>query len=118
MEAFIITVSTLVLLQKYARPDSVTYGTMLRACSNLLPRSDSRRHVLVERIFDRARAEGQVSQMVLTQLRFAASPDLYKRLTGRDVQTQLRFNQAPYAWKANVVESSQQRRRRRQRKQN
>jgi hypothetical protein len=47
MDAFVITVSIMVMLQQYVTADEVTYGTVLRACSNLLPRSDPRRDELV-----------------------------------------------------------------------
>ena len=101
--AFVVTVSTLVLLQNYTQPDSITYGTVLRACSTLLPRHDARRDDVAEKIFERACAEGRVSQMILDQLRFAASPALYKKLTGNEEGEQLSLFSAPTAWKENAV---------------
>jgi hypothetical protein len=51
---------------------------MLRACSSLLPVRDQQRESAVDDSFHRARSEGQVGRLVVTQLRFAASPELYK----------------------------------------
>lgn len=100
MDAFVITVSILILLQEYTTPDEVTYGTVLRACSNLLPRSDSRRDELVEKVFRKARDEGYVNDMVLTQLKFAASTPLFRELVGDDSKVTL--DDLPRAWTKKV----------------
>ena len=103
MDAFVITVGILVLLRDYATADDITYGTVFRACSNLLPKSDSRRDELVEKFFRKATREGQVSEMVLTQLKFAASTSLFREIVGidRDLQV-VTLEDLPRAWTSKV----------------
>jgi hypothetical protein len=76
-KTFAIMVGVMVLLQKNARPDHLSFATILRACSTLLPIHDQRRQYLVGRVFEKARREGQVSPLVMEQLCFAASSKLY-----------------------------------------
>lgn len=106
MDAFVITVSILVMLQKYVSPNEVTYGTVLRACSNLLPRNDNRRDELVSKVFDKASKEGFVSEMVLRQLYFAASPDLFAQLIGMNRELQITLQDLPPEWRRNVKEQA------------
>ena len=75
----------------------------MRACSNLLPESDSRRHELVEKFFRTATREGQISEMVLTQLKFAASTSLFREIVGidRDLQV-VTMEDLPRAWTSKV----------------
>ncbi len=105
IDAFTITERTLALLQKYDAPDHITYGSVLRACSNLLTRTDVRRDEIVQKMFERARSEGLVSQMVLTQLRFAASNTLYEELTNCSPDEPLELSATPREWRRNVMES-------------
>jgi pentatricopeptide repeat protein len=102
MDAFVITVSIMVMLQKYVTADEVTYGTVLRACSNLLPRSDPRRDELVHKIFSKARKEGHVSDMVLTQLKFAASAPLLQELVGIRKDLEVTIDDLPSDWTRRV----------------
>lgn len=104
-ESFLILVEILAMVMKYASPDHVTYGTILRACSQLLPVDDERRDQLVQRIFKRACDEGQVSELVLTQLKFAASPQKYEDLTGLSSPQELDLLDSPREWRANVKSS-------------
>lgn len=105
MEAFLITVSIILLLQKYSKPDSLTYSTVLRACSRLLARDDERRDFISQSIFNRACREGQVDKMVIEQLKFAASSDLYhKSLAGiaRADNSNVQMRDLPRDWTCRV----------------
>lgn len=71
-------------------PDHITYGTILKACANLLPYKDNtseRRKCLVEKIFRKCCKDGQVSSGVLFQLRQAAPSDLYRALLGKYIDS-------------------------------
>jgi hypothetical protein len=110
MHAFAVMVGILVLLQQYATADHMSYGTILRACSNLLSRTDERRDELAEKVFVKACREGQVSEMALTQLKFAASPGLYKALlqeylppsSSRHDAGKICLQDVPKKWRRNV----------------
>lgn len=104
INAFTIMVGILVLLAKYASADHMTYGTILRACSALLHKADPRRDELVERVFDKARREGQASHLVVTQLYFAASPSLYEQLMGQPITEKLTVKDLPLEWSARVFQ--------------
>jgi len=81
----------------------VTYGTFLGVLANLMP-SQSRRQI-VELVFRRCCAEGQVSKLVLRKLRDAVPPaeqedeDRYFELIKGYSESRL-----PYAWTSNVRE--------------
>jgi pentatricopeptide repeat protein len=109
-DAFAITTTILALLQEYAQPDDVTYGTILRACSNLLPKTgDNRRDKVVGHFFRKAQEEGLVSEMVLKQLKFAASPELFRDLLGMDRYDKdegvVSLNDLPRSWSNKVISS-------------
>ena len=101
-KAFAIMVGVLVLLQKYARPDHLSFGTILRACSTLLPIQDPRREDLVGRVFEKARREGQVSPLVMEQLCFAASSKLYRKLMGVPKSERVAIQDLPVEWTSSV----------------
>ncbi len=103
-EAFSISLQIVKLLQYHARADHTTYGTILRACSSLLPRDDERRNQVVEYIFRRACQEGQVGRLVVTQLKFAASHGQYLALIGRDPSIRVNLKELPIEWTCNVRE--------------
>lgn len=103
-EAFTTALHIMKLLHDYARADHTTYGTILRACSSLLPRYDTRRKQVVDQMFRMACKEGQVGRLVITQLKFAASPDQFLALTGRETTMRLNLNELPIEWTCNVRE--------------
>jgi hypothetical protein len=106
-DAFRVALDILQLLHEYTKADHTTYGTMLRACSSLLPARDQQRESAVETLFHRARQEGQVGRLVVTQLRFAASPELYKSLLqGRDISEKVFVQDLPREWSCNVREQN------------
>lgn len=104
VDAFRVAVSTLVLLQKYCKPDHTTYGTLIRAWSNLFPKEDERRDKIIESVFRQCCKEGQLGQMVLQQLKFAASPELYKKLIGVESTLDVYLSDMPKGWSRNVKE--------------
>eukprot|EP00591_Stephanopyxis_turris_P015922 CAMPEP_0195543280 /NCGR_PEP_ID=MMETSP0794_2-20130614/52038_1 /TAXON_ID=515487 /ORGANISM="Stephanopyxis turris, Strain CCMP 815" /LENGTH=476 /DNA_ID=CAMNT_0040677437 /DNA_START=62 /DNA_END=1492 /DNA_ORIENTATION=- len=62
-------------------PNHVTYGTALRACTNLLPICMQRQNI-AEKIFNECRKNGQVNGKVLSQLRYAVSPKMFRNMIG------------------------------------
>lgn len=112
-DAYRVALDILQLLHCYTTADHTTYRTMLRACSSLLSDSDrdqdQQRERAVTRLFHRARSDGQVGRLVVTQLRFAASPELYKSLVGlqgRDTSEMVLVQDLPRAWSCNVRENN------------
>lgn len=108
LEAFNVVLAVMGLLKKLAKPDHTTYGTVLRACSTLLPATDARRKRVVESIFRLACQEGLVSKLVVTQLRFAASPDQYQTLLGIPIEDSscVSLHDLPQEWTCNVRENA------------
>ena len=104
VDAFLVLVSTLVLLQEYTKPDHTTYGTLLKAYSILIPKDDERRLRIVRSVFKQCCSDGQVGTMVLSQLRFATSPELYESLIGKPVKEEVSLNALPAKWSRNVRE--------------
>lgn len=104
VDAFLVAVSTLVLLQEYTKPDHTTYGTLLKAWCNLIPKDDERRQRVVKSVFTQCCKEGQVGTMVMQQLKYAASPDLYRELVGMDVKDDVKMASLPSHWSQNVKE--------------
>ena len=99
MEAFFILVATTSQLSKMGvESDHTTYGTILRACSTLLPPGDIRRKELVDVVFRKACREGRVSRMVLAQMKFAASAAQYREIIGRYIEENVRPKDLPSAW--------------------
>ena len=106
MEAFFILVAATNQLNKLGlESDHLTYGTILRACSTLLPPGDARRAELVESVFRKASHEGKVGHMVLKQMKFAASATQYREMLGRNIKDHIRTNELPSAWTASVHEN-------------
>jgi len=103
--AFLIAITTLLSLEKYTKPDHVTYGTLLRAFSNLLSEDDDRRNRVTESVFTQCRKEGMVGSLVIQQMKFAASPDVFRQLVGRDIfDDGIRTSSLPAKWSRNVRE--------------
>ena len=69
---------------KICEPDAITYGTFLRCCSSLM-QSGKERDSIVEAVFMKCVKEQKLSEFVLTQIREAASKELYQKLRPWDV---------------------------------
>lgn len=101
-KAFQVAASTYRMMQKYGiAANHVTYGTMLKACARLLPMKSSLREKWIRITFKDAVHAGCVGDMVVSKLREAATPDLYKELMQGFSKKQL-----PSDWTVNVQESS------------
>ena len=103
--AFEIATKIYDLLLKYCQtpPDQTTFGTMLRACATLLPRSHPDREQMVESFFQAACENGCVGKLVVKQMKFAASPEQHARLIGRDLMERINpETELPQAWTRNV----------------
>lgn len=79
--------------------DSTWYGTMLRACSSLIPRSEYREK-MVDLFFQEACEKGCVGPLVLQQLRFAADREQQMRLLKKkiDENEYVELDQLPREW--------------------
>ena len=104
VDAFRVAVSTLILLQKYCKPDHTTYGTLIRAWGNLFPKEDERRDKIIESVFQQCCKEGQLGLLVLQQLKFAASPELYRSLLGKNITDEVNLSELPQEWSKHVRE--------------
>jgi len=103
--AFLIAITILLSLEKYTKPDHVTYGTLLRAFSNLLSEDVDRRNHVVTNVFTQCRKEGMVGSLVIQQMKFAASPDVFRELVGRDIlEDGIGTSSLPAKWSRNVRE--------------
>lgn len=105
--AFDIALKVYELLQKHDVPDHTTYGTMLRACSVLLDNNDRRRGEMVDDFFQEACLKGCVGRLVLKQMKFAASPEQYRRLVGHLQTDNITIQDLPRSWSQNVRETAQ-----------
>lgn len=103
--AFKVALDTFHTLQTFEDgPNHVTYGTMLKACAKLLPTNSPQRHSWSKKIFQQSVDAGLVGDMVVSRLREAVSPELYKELMQGHTKRQL-----PSQWTRNVVEMNEYR---------
>jgi hypothetical protein len=104
-KAFQVAASTYKLMEKHEiSANHVTYGTMLKACARLHPIKSQLREKWVRRTFADAVKAGCVGEMVVSKLREAATPDVYKELMQGYSKRQL-----PKSWTINVIEQSEYR---------
>ena len=88
-------------------PSSMTYGTFIKCCGRLRLPEDAARTSAVEG-FRRCAEDGLVSDFVLTQIRHALTPDVFKRaleecgFVGRPVGHRIRISDLPREWMRNV----------------
>lgn len=89
---------------RYGHPNQVTYGTFIKACANLLPDDEDLRRVVLKKVFEQCCRDGQVGEMVLTHLRKAAPPDLYKELlaVANWKTTTISVRDLPREWRCNL----------------
>ncbi|VEU39978.1 unnamed protein product [Pseudo-nitzschia multistriata] len=93
---------------EYGAPNHVTYGTMLKCVSNLLPADHPQRKKWTKKVFNQAVANGCVGGMVLSRLSEAASSAKeYKALMRGHSKKKL-----PAGWTRNVSEKTEYRRKR------
>ena len=64
---------------EYGVANQVTYGTMIRACENLLPEGNER-DWYVSKIVHKCREEKLVNDRIMRQVKRAASKELYKNI--------------------------------------
>jgi len=97
---------------RYGHPNQITYGTFFKACANLLPDDDELRRAVIIEAFQQCCADGQVGEMVLTQLRSAAPRDLFEELVVKAAQLspsrmssrRVTVDDLPETWRSNVRE--------------
>jgi hypothetical protein len=97
----------------FGNPDQVTYGTFLKVCATQMADCDSRR-TLVELLFRKCCRDGQVGNMVLSQLQQVVSDVEYHQITGRWPEVEVKMEELPPEWWCNVVEGKHRRRKRRE----
>jgi hypothetical protein len=91
-------------MKYHNRTDSTWYGTMLRVCSSLLEPSEKREN-FVDRFFREACDTGCVGRLVLTQLKFAATPKQFGRLLDIDPDEKISLDDLPEEWTCNAGDS-------------
>ena len=94
----------------YGSPDQVTYGTFLKVCANQMPDCETRQQIITV-IFKKCVRDGQVGNLVLQQLKAMGPPSLFLRLTGREIEEDIKMEDLPHEWRGNVVEGKWRRRR-------
>uniref|UniRef100_A0A7S3P7E3 Pentacotripeptide-repeat region of PRORP domain-containing protein n=1 Tax=Amphora coffeiformis TaxID=265554 RepID=A0A7S3P7E3_9STRA len=99
--AFSTMVAISALLTNYTQPDETTYGTLLRACCQLLQRVEKQQAV-VRQIFRKACNDGLCGDFVVKQIRFAADPETYKQLTGFSIAESIVREDIPHRWRRNA----------------
>ncbi len=108
-KAFNVALSTFQQLlqnqEDYGSPNHVTYGTMLKCVSQLLPPGSAERKRWTSKLFRECAAKGLVGGMVLSRMREAATPEQYKELMQGNTKSSL-----PPRWTRNVDEKSEYRR--------
>ena len=104
-EAFEIAMKVYDLLKQNDAPDHTSYGTLLRACATLLDSKDKTREKTVDEVFSNACQTGNVGRLVVTQMKFAATPEQHIRLFGRDIIERINVKELPRAWTRNVREN-------------
>jgi hypothetical protein len=94
--------------ESYIKPDHFTYGTVLKACANLMSPGDDDAIRFIREVFDQCCKGGQVSFGVCFQLRQAAPLDLYRELIPTDAIDESNghfiIDSMPYRWRKNVKE--------------
>jgi len=103
MKVLQIALRSFSMLQEYDEPDHATFGTLFRVLSRFLPRGD-RREDIVRKLFIKCRLDGHVSELVIKQLRYAASGELYTRLTGHEPES-MDIEKIPLEWQRKVKSS-------------
>lgn len=91
---------------QYGLPNHVTYGTMLKCISKLLPRNSAERKKWTRKVFNQAVGSGCVGNFVMSGLQEATSPKQYKDLMRGHTKKSL-----PRGWTRNVNEKTEHRRR-------
>ena len=95
---------------EYGKPDQITYGTFLKVFANQMPECSTREQI-VEMIFKKCVASGQVGNLVLQQLKAITSPEKYFDLVGMNIYDDHGMEDLPNEWWSNVVEGKWRRRR-------
>ena len=105
-EAFQTSVRIFAELRKETDPDQVTFGNLMR-CSNLLPESEMEKKVkFVKATFQLCRDAGLVNNLVLRDLKNAASDEIWAELTKLpldvSVEEESVLDLLPSTWSRNV----------------
>lgn len=92
-------------ISQYANANDVTFGTFIRACSNLLNEDEETLRQVLGDAFQQCKEAGQVGEIVLCNLRTAAPLDLYEELlseaTAKDKVVGV--EDLPFTWRRNIA---------------
>lgn len=91
----------------FAKPDSVTYGTMLKCVANLVPVGDMKDRMAAQ-LFGKCRDDGLVSRMVLAEVQRAVSAEAATDLL-QSSKAHLEVSDLPSEWTRNVTEKKARR---------
>jgi len=92
----------------YDKPDEISYGTFFKVCQNQIPPGKTR-HDIVDLIFRKCVEDGQVGQLVLDQMKVAASSEQFEALVGVDADD-AELLTLPQEWRRNVTSRNRSRR--------
>ena len=88
--------------EEYGAPNLVTYGTMLKCVSKLLPPDSPQRKKWTKKIFNQAIANGCVGDFVISRMKQAATSGTeYKALMRGKTKKKL-----PHSWTRNIEQKS------------
>ncbi len=89
-------------------PDHFTYGTVLKACANLMSPGDDEATTFIREVFEQCCEDGQVSFGVCFQLRQASPVDLYRELIPEEAMDvtngHFLIDRMPSYWSRNLKE--------------
>jgi hypothetical protein len=99
-KAFQVALATFQQLRhsmEYGAPNQVTYGTMMKCCARLLGPGTPQRRKWTKTVMELCIADGCVGDMVMSRVREAASPDLF-----REIMDGVPKKQLPADWTRHV----------------
>lgn len=117
-EALRIAVTTFKELPHYAKRDTISYGNLLKCCTNLMPQSQARVD-MASQIFDTCCKEGLVGDLVWNEVRkVVPSRELARKLPSSNKKTNkpigtMTLRDLPRSWKRNTRDKQAARRTRR-----
>lgn len=103
-ESLQIATRTFKELPNYAKRDTITYGNLLKCCTNLMPRSKSRTDMALQ-IFDTCCKDGLVGDLVWNEVRkVVPSHELAKKVSPKKKKSigLLTLRDLPRSWKRNT----------------
>jgi DNA-binding phage protein len=108
-KAFEIATSVFKSMSEYAQPNEITYGTFLKACSNLIPKGQARDSSILS-VFKHCCGKGRVSNKILDLMETTLSRDQFEKVlkSSRGIDGVFK-PPLPPEWSCNLEKSSSNR---------